>query len=141
MGGADKAHQAWRLPPGAEGICCFPRCWLKAEAEVEASRTTVRGQQDGQNVVLRPVESAARRAQPQGGPPTARRATVAGHTDQGGSYVILASAAGSRFPRQRRLNCSQRIRLAGIPSCRKPLESAVIMAGGARMETEESGSP
>jgi len=36
----------------------FP--WLKAEAEVEASRTTVRGQQDGQNVVLQPVESASR---------------------------------------------------------------------------------
>lgn len=36
----------------------FP--WLQAEAEVEASRTTVRGKQDGQSIVLQPVESAAR---------------------------------------------------------------------------------
>lgn len=34
--------------------------WLKAEAEVEASRTTVRGQQEGQSIVLQPIESAAR---------------------------------------------------------------------------------
>jgi hypothetical protein len=36
----------------------FP--WLKAEAQAQASRTTVRGLQDGQNIVLQPVESAAR---------------------------------------------------------------------------------
>jgi hypothetical protein len=36
----------------------FP--WLKAEAQVQASRATVRGQQDGQSIVLQPVESAAR---------------------------------------------------------------------------------
>src|SRR5206468_6628150 len=36
----------------------FP--WLKAEAQIEASRTTMREQQDGQSIVLRPVESAAR---------------------------------------------------------------------------------
>ena len=36
----------------------FP--WLKAEAQVQASRTTMREQQDGQNIILQPVESAAR---------------------------------------------------------------------------------
>ena len=36
----------------------FP--WLKAGAEVEASRTTVREQQEGQSIVLQPVESATR---------------------------------------------------------------------------------
>jgi hypothetical protein len=33
----------------------FP--WLKAEAQAQASRTTVRGLQDGQNIVLQPVET------------------------------------------------------------------------------------
>jgi len=36
----------------------FP--WLKAEAQVQASRTTMREQQDGHSIVLQPVESAAR---------------------------------------------------------------------------------
>jgi hypothetical protein len=36
----------------------FP--WLKAEAQIEGSRTTMREQQDGQSIVLQPVESAAR---------------------------------------------------------------------------------
>jgi hypothetical protein len=36
----------------------FP--WLKAEAQVQASRATMLEQQDGQSIVLQPVESAAR---------------------------------------------------------------------------------
>jgi hypothetical protein len=36
----------------------FP--WLKAEAQLQASRTTMREQQDGQSIILQPVESAAR---------------------------------------------------------------------------------
>ena len=36
----------------------FP--WLKAEAQVQASRATMREQQDGHSIVLQPVESAAR---------------------------------------------------------------------------------
>jgi hypothetical protein len=36
----------------------FP--WLKAEAQVQVGRTTMREEQDGQSIVLRPVESAAR---------------------------------------------------------------------------------
>jgi hypothetical protein len=36
----------------------FP--WLKAEAQIEGSRTAMHEQQDGQSIVLRPVESAAR---------------------------------------------------------------------------------
>ena len=36
----------------------FP--WLKAEAQAEASRTAVRGQQEGQSIILQPVESAPR---------------------------------------------------------------------------------
>jgi hypothetical protein len=39
----------------------------------------------------------------------------------------------SGVPSYRTLNCSQRIWPAGIPSFRKPLESAVIMAGGPHM--------
>ena len=36
----------------------FP--WLKAEAQVQVGRSTMREEQDGQSIVLRPVESAAR---------------------------------------------------------------------------------
>jgi hypothetical protein len=36
----------------------FP--WLKAEAQAEASRTAVRRQQEGQSIIVQPVESAAR---------------------------------------------------------------------------------
>ena len=36
----------------------FP--WLKADADAEAHRTRSRGRQEGQNIVLQPIESAAR---------------------------------------------------------------------------------
>jgi hypothetical protein len=58
---AEKTEQAEKTAGGraSAGLAAlFP--WLKAEAEVEASRTMVRGQQEGQSVVLRPIDSAAR---------------------------------------------------------------------------------
>jgi hypothetical protein len=36
----------------------FP--WLKFDAAAEAQRTRTRGRQEGQNIVLQPIESAAR---------------------------------------------------------------------------------
>ena len=58
---ADRTEQAEKTVTGrtSAGLSAlFP--WLKAEAEAEATRTAVRGQQDGQSIVLQPIESAAR---------------------------------------------------------------------------------
>jgi hypothetical protein len=58
---AGQTGQAQKTAGGSATVglsALFP--WLKAGAEVEASRTTVRGQQARQSIVLQPVESAAR---------------------------------------------------------------------------------
>jgi hypothetical protein len=58
---AGRAEQAQKTGGGSAtaGLSSlFP--WLKAEAQVQASRTTMREEQDGQSIVSRPVESAAR---------------------------------------------------------------------------------
>ncbi len=58
---ADWTEQAEKTAGGrtSAGLSAlFP--WLKVQAEVEASRTMIRGQQEGHSIVLQPIESAAR---------------------------------------------------------------------------------
>jgi hypothetical protein len=58
---ADRTEQAEKTVTGRTSVgllALFP--WLKAEVEAEASGTAVRGQQDGQSIVLQPIESATR---------------------------------------------------------------------------------
>jgi hypothetical protein len=58
---ADQTQQAEKTASGSATAslpALFP--WLKAGAEVEASRTTVREQQEGQSIVLQPIDSATR---------------------------------------------------------------------------------
>ena len=47
-----------RRHPGPQTTALFP--WLKLNADVDAGRVTTSGRQEGNNIILQPVESAAR---------------------------------------------------------------------------------